>query len=465
MIKDRVVRTAVVRQSHFMFFNFYFPKYVVYKTAKFQREIFSLTEQENIRNLFICGFRGCAKSTILTLSYPIWSILGKYQKKFIVIICQTQSQAKQRMMNLRHELEQNQLLKNDLGPFNEQSNEWGSSTLVFPNYRARVTVVSMEQSIRGLIHGPHRPDLIIMDDVEDLDSTRTKEQRDKTYRKFKGDIIPAGDRNTKLVIVGNLLHEDSLLMRIKRELEENILEGVFKEYPLINERGVCLWPGKYSRAESIEAEKKKVGSEVSWQREYLLRIVPDEEQVIHKEWINYYNSLPNEQNFKAYITVDLAIKKNNQADYTAIVTMVVYRIENAYVGYILPNPINQKMGFPKTVEMIKKQYDAIKANFCRTEIIVEEVGYQSAVTQQLENDRYPAEGFNPGGDKRSRLAMVSSLIQTKRILFPRLGAEDLINQMVNFGVERHDDLADAFSMAGLKLIAEGKVYRASDFIT
>jgi hypothetical protein len=39
-------------------------------------------------------------------------------------------------------------------------------------------------------------------------------------------------------------------------------------------------------------------------------------------------------------------------------------------------------------------------------------------------------------------------------VFPRQGAEDLINQLVNFGIERHDDLADAFSLLVLKALEE-----------
>ncbi len=38
------------------------------------------------------------------------------------------------------------------------------------------------------------------------------------------------------------------------------------------------------------------------------------------------------------------------------------------------------------------------------------------------------------------------MIKTGRILFPRNGAEALINQIVHFGVEKHDDMADAFSI-------------------
>jgi phage terminase large subunit-like protein len=123
MCKDRSIRTAITRQSHFMFFHFYFAHYVKYATAPFQKEMFHLSERLDIKNLFIVAFRGSAKSTIFTTSYPVWAILGEQQKKFVLILCQTQAQAKQHMMNLRRELESNQLLKNDLGPFQEERNE------------------------------------------------------------------------------------------------------------------------------------------------------------------------------------------------------------------------------------------------------------------------------------------------------------------------------------------------------
>ena len=53
-------------------------------------------------------------------------------------------------------------------------------------------------------------------------------------------------------------------------------------------------------------------------------------------------------------------------------------------------------------------------------------------------------------DKRSRLAMTSHYIQTGVIQFPRYGAEDLITQLTGFGIEGHDDLADAFAMAVIR---------------
>src|SRR5258708_5337333 len=81
MLTDRKVRTAIVRQSHFYFFNFYFAHYIKYPTAPFHRRFFQLTEQDDIKNLFIVAFRGSAKSSIFTMSYPLWAILGQQQKK------------------------------------------------------------------------------------------------------------------------------------------------------------------------------------------------------------------------------------------------------------------------------------------------------------------------------------------------------------------------------------------------
>lgn len=456
MIKDKKVRTAITRKSHYLFFHLYFHHYVLYPTADFQREIFGLTENKNVQNFFVVAFRGSAKSTIITMSYPIWSILGEQQKKFVLILCQTRAQAKQHMVNLKQELENNELLKNDLGPFQEDSDEWGTTTLVFPSFNARISVASSEQSIRGLRHGPNRPDLLIGDDVEDMNSTRTREGRDKTYQWLTSEVIPGGDRNTRLVIVGNLLHEDSLLMRLKRDLADEKIEGVFKSYPLLDENGICLWPGKFLTAQDIQNEKKKIGSDVAWQREYLLHIVPDEGQVIFPEWIQYYDDFPvkngsDETDYRYTATgVDLAIAKNETADYTALVSAKIYGWNDKVSIYILPDPINRRMNFPETVDQIKILSHTAEQDY--PYFYVEEVGYQTAIIEQLKREGVPnIEGAKVHGqDKRARLALTTALIKSGVVLFPKKGAERLIQQLTGFGIEKHDDLADAFAILVLK---------------
>ncbi len=454
MFRDRRIRTAITRKSHFMFFHFYFAHYVKYRTADFQREMFMLTERQDIRNLFTVAFRGSAKSTIFTTSYPMWAILGVPQKKFVLILCQTQAQAKQHMMNLRRELENNALLKNDLGPFQEEHNEWGSSSLVFSNLNARITAVSSEQSIRGLRHNQHRPDLIVGDDLEDLASTKTREGRNKTYQWLTGEVVPAGDRDTRLVIVGNLLHEDSLMMRLRDDVERERLDGVFKMYPLVK-NGAILWPGKYPTMIDIENEKRKAANEYAWQREYLLEIVPDEEQAIRREWISYYDAIPEPEvileEYRSHteirIAIDLAISQRDSADYTAIVPAFLLEVRDGYRIYILPKIINKRMTFPETVETCKMLDKSYRENGQRPTFVIEDVAYQKALPQQLENEGFwNIKTTRPGNqDKRSRLVLTANLIKTGKVLFPREGAEQLIQQIVHFGVEKHDDLADAFS--------------------
>jgi predicted phage terminase large subunit-like protein len=456
MTKDKKVRVAITKESFSYFFHFYYAHYVKYATADFQKEIIHLLEKGDRENLFVVAFRGSGKSTMITTAYPIWAILGKQQKKFITIFCQTQAQAKQHMMNLRRELEDNDLLKNDLGPFREDSDEWGSHSLVFSNTDARITVASVEQSIRGLRHHEHRPDLIICDDVEDITSTKTREGRNKTYQWLRGEVIPAGDKNTRLVVVGNLLHEDSLLMRLKDDVENNNADGNFLYFPLINTKGECLWLGKYPTNEDIEMEKRKVGDEIAWQREYLLNIIPDDDQVIYPEWIKRYkvDKLPPETHkaFRGtYSGVDLAISIKDTADFTAIVTARVFGRNERLRIFILPQPINKKLTFPQQVELLKMHYDT-ELNKENDRLFVESVAYQDALPQMLDSQGIKAEGVKPQNDKRTRLALTSSLIKNGTILFPETGCEQLIEQMTGFGIEKHDDLADAFSLLIHKII-------------
>lgn len=460
MFTDRKVRGAITQKSHFLFFHFYFAHYVKYRTARFQRELFSLTEQKE--NLFVVAFRGSAKSTIFTMSYPLWAILGVQQKKFVLIICQTQAQAKQHMMNLRRELEGNQLLKNDLGPFQEESSEWGSFSLVFSKLGARITAVSTEQSIRGLRHNQHRPDLVIGDDLEDLASTKTRESRNKTHQWFTAEVIPAGDRNTRVIVIGNLLHEDSLLMRLREDIETRRVDGIFKSYPLVND-GEIAWPGKYPSITDIEDERRKAANEFAWQREYLLHIVPAEGQAILPEWIHYYDKLPSKEETDCFgypkttevrISVDMAISQKETADYTAIVVALVVGSGKDLMVYILPNPINERMNFPETVERCKALNIAHSKGGTHPTFILEDVAYQKSLPQQLEHEGIRnVKTIRPGSqDKRTRLVLTAHMIKNGKILFPRDGSKELISQIIHFGVEKHDDLADAFSSLILSVI-------------
>lgn len=419
-----------------------------YEFAPFHYDLFRFTENELITLINIMAFRGSAKSTILSQSLPMWTITGKLQKKFILLVSQTQTQARLHLTNIKQELESNELLKKDIGPFQNIDDEWSSSSIVIPKYEARISAVSIDQSMRGVRHHQYRPDLIILDDIEDLASVKTKEQRDKTYDWVMGDVIPAGNEKTKIVIVGNLLHDDSVQMRIAEHIQNGQIDGVFKEYRLLGENKEPTWKSRFPDMEAINQLRKRVPSEIAWQREYLLTLVADAEQVIHKEWIHYYDKLPpfNNGNFMYAATgVDLAISQKSAADKTAMVSARVHDNGSNMKIFILPNPVNKRMTFPETTQKIK-EIDKMLAPGRRVYTFIEQVAYQEAIVQQLDHEGVDVEGVKVATDKRSRLALTTHLLKSGHILFPKDGCEDLIMQLIGFGKEKYDDLADAFSL-------------------
>lgn len=450
IFKDPVARAEAARRSHLLFHSIFFPHFVQYETAPFQKEMFRITEDPTIKLGVVTAFRGSGKSTIMTLSLPIWAVLGAPQKKFVLILAKTQAQAKIHFANLKRELEGNTLLKGDLGPFQDDSAEWGQYSTVLTKYGARITAASSEQSIRGLRHGEHRPDLIIVDDPEDLQSVKTLEGRDKTHNWLTGEVMPGGDKNTKIIVVGNLLHEDSVMMRLKDGIEKNLLNGVYREYPLVDAENKIIWPGKYPDMAAIEELKRTIGNESAFQREYLLRIMTSDDQVVRPEWIRYYDEMPSSDadGFRYVVTgIDLAISEKMSADYTAMVSARVYHYRDQLKIYILPNPVNARMDFPATVERAI-DLSKILGGGVPTKLIIEEVGYQKSIIDHLKTLNIPAEGLKlHGQDKRERLSSVSHLIQQGKVLFPRHGAELLITEITGFGKERHDDLLDALVTA------------------
>lgn len=349
------------------------------------------------------------------------------------------------MMNLRQEFEMNELLRADFGSLEEDSDQWGLGSLFIPKYGARIVVASSEGGgVRGLRNRQFRPDLIICDDVEDSSSVRTKEGRDKTYSWLTREILPMGDKGTKVLIVANLLHEDSLPMRLKRNIESGKQDGIFRFIPLLNDKGESAWPGKFPDQASIEVEKRKIGNEAAWSTEFLLKPIADQDQVVRPDWIHYYDELPKESgnNFRyTGIGVDLAISLKETADCTGMVIGKVFGSMDDMRVYILPNSINERLTFPQQREKIIE----LAKTFRNPRLFIETTNYESSLIQELERKGYLAESVRTQqGDKRARLALVTHLIANGQVLFPRHGAELLIAQLTGFGTETHDDLADAF---------------------
>lgn len=63
--------------------------------------------------------------------------------------------------------------------------------------------------------------------------------------------------------------------------------------------------------------------------------------------------------------------------------------------------------------------------------------------------------MHPIKDKRARLRVAARYIKNGVVKFPRTGCEQLITQLLGFGIEKHDDAVDALVYLILGLVGEG----------
>ncbi len=443
---DRAFRKALAASSPYWFARIYLSDALRDPSAGFQKEMYELARRSDIPLLVVAAFRGAAKSLIFTLCYPLYAIMAQ-GTRFILIFSGTQEQAKQHLANIRATLEQNELLKKDFGPFKEASDQWGRLSIVIPGYDAKIMAVSVEQTVRGLKYKHWRPQLIVADDIEDMSSVATQENRDKTFRYVQGEIIPLGEPGTRIIVAGNLLHPDSAISRFKAAIEDGRINGIYRAYPLRDADGNITWPERFT-PEVLKAEREKYPDDIAWEREMNLRFVSAPDTVVEREWIQYYDKFPDGGYVQRFaIGVDPAISKRQTADYSAIVSCIVCNTGDETKLYVYPGPFNQRVNFPELAGEVRRRHVALASGMRPVEVFIEDIAYQAALPQYLETMAdMKVRGFKVPMDKRSKFAVIGDLVKRGRILFPRKGCELLIEQYVGFGMELHDDLADALAL-------------------
>jgi phage terminase large subunit-like protein len=454
LLDDEDFRRAVTTESLYWFMRVYLPRHASIVTADFQKEMMDLLQQPIPGITELVAFRDGGKSTLLRAFIIHQIVTG--QKHFILIGSNTERQAQDQFKAIRREFEDknNYLLQHDLGPF-EDGDEWGKS-IVIRDYDCKVATVSVEQTVRGITYRYRRPDLLVFDDIESSTSIKSREATDKIQEWVEREVIPAAAQTARFVMIGNLLTEDSVLTRIRRDIENGKRDGVFRKYPLIDDDGIVAWPEKFPTPEAIEQEKRK-HTELAWKQEYLLLPVTDSEPVVRKEWLKFYRDLPKFDGHPAHrlrlISVDPAISEKSTADCTAIVTADVYGYGNDRKIYIRRNPVNKRgLSVGETAKLVKQLYDEAASVGNRCEVVVETVGLQSMYLETFESVNLPrVHAFRPDTDKRQRLALAGFWAQAGQVYIPEDEEHGmLLHQILNFGAG-HDDLADAFSMLILKL--------------
>ena len=157
--------------------------------------------------------RGEAKSTMVTQLFSLWCIVtGK--KHYIVIVMDSIDQAYPMLEAIKAELEFNPRLKTDFPEACGQGRVWQSGTAVTAN-DVKIQVAGSGKKLRGLRHGPYRPDLVVLDDIENDEAVRNPDMRDKLEGWLKKTVLHLGGVGQKfdVVYIGTILHYDSVLNR------------------------------------------------------------------------------------------------------------------------------------------------------------------------------------------------------------------------------------------------------------
>lgn len=156
--------------------------------------------------------RGNAKSTTGTFGLPIWSAAFK-KRKFPLIVSETRGQGEDFLSFIKLELETNERLQQDYPELCGEGPLWRVDQIVTRN-GIKMRAVGAGQKLRGLRHGSCRPDLVIVDDLENDESVESPDQRKKLEAWFFKALMKIGQPDTVFIVVGTILHYDSLLSRL-----------------------------------------------------------------------------------------------------------------------------------------------------------------------------------------------------------------------------------------------------------
>ena len=156
--------------------------------------------------------RGNAKSTWSDLVLIIWVAAFKY-RNFPLIVSETTKQAIDFLSFITTELETNERLAQDFPKLSGEGPKWTADTIITRN-GIKIRAVGAGQKLRGMRHGSKRPDLVVVDDLENDEAVESPDQRKKLEKWFFKALMKIGQKDTVYIVIGTVLHYDSQLAKL-----------------------------------------------------------------------------------------------------------------------------------------------------------------------------------------------------------------------------------------------------------
>lgn len=484
----------------------YFPHYFIKHSPEFHNDLDKIWRNGVLKGLYpltpkmakvislkdgsrhaVAAPRGHAKSTVLTFKGSMHSLLYEY-KHYIILLSDSSEQAEGFLESIKIELEENEAILEDFG--NIAGKVWRNN-VILTTTNVKVEAIGSGKKVRGRKHRNFRPDLIILDDVENDEQVRTKEQRDKLFNWFTKAVSKAGDYYTDIVYIGTLLHYDSLLAKVlsnprytskKYKAVINfsdsdkwdIWEAIYTDLSNDNREVEALSYFEENREEMLK------GTSVLWEEKnsyYDLMVskvsdgdsafnselqnepINPDECIFNEEWLDYYNEAEvnfRDSEYQFFGFVDPSLGKSKKSDYSAIVVLA----KNKSTGYM----------FVETADIERRHPDRIIEDVLQTEIRLKKtygkgfkkIGaetnqFQWFLKEQIAKESarrslyLPLVEVNQHSDKVMRIETLQPDIKNKYIKFNRRHKR-LLEQLVSFPMGSHDDGIDA--LEGARTIAK-----------
>ena len=311
-----------------------------------------------------------------------------------------------------------------------------------------------QEKIRGIRNAEQRPDLVIVDDLEDDEHVRSKDQRDKDKATLSRVIEPMTDTCGRIIVIGTVLHPYALLAELIDPEHWQAYEK--RRYQAIQADGSALWPARYD-LDWLERKRIDIGA-FSFACEYQNQPVNEETKMFRREWLRFYDDLPPGLDY--YAGTDPSVSEREQSDFFVCLTVGVERATgDIYVADIYRAQTTMERHTQAMIDR-HRRFNWVRVNF-------ESVAFQRIMRQAI-GDRaaaqgcyLPLRGIEARGEKYQRIQRLQPLFEQRRILIRREWQE-FIEEYDCYPSVEHDDQLDALDMA-VQAVQTGTLIGAGSF--
>lgn len=314
--KDKLARIKKVRADYAAFVAYYFPHYTVNpetgKTtpcADFHIKAANKVKKERNLKAVFKWHRGAAKSTHLDIFIPLWLKCQEVkQLNVMVLVGKSEDNANTLLADVQAELQFNRRYINDFGE-QYNSGSWEEGEFVTKDGTA-FFARGRGQSPRGLRYRSHRPDYIVIDDLDDDELCESPARVTRLTNWVKEALFGALDGGRgRFIMVGNLIAKNSVLANIAAT------DGVHvSQVNIWDKNGNVSWAAKWTPEEVKDIERFQ--GYRSFQKEYMNNPIT-EGAVFRQDWIKW-GKLPDLKKFEEIILyIDPSFKGTTKNDYKA----------------------------------------------------------------------------------------------------------------------------------------------------